>query len=74
MIFSLNEKIKSVNNQYSFNQCNQYSLINECFNSDVCAKEITKEEAVNAYELWLQAKWEEGKQTLTTSFPGKTTS
>ena len=51
MIFSLNEKIKSVNNQYSFNQCNQYSLINECFNSDVCAKEITKEEAVNAYEL-----------------------
>ena len=46
-----NAIISLVNNQYSFNQCNQYSLINECFNSDVCTKEITKEEAVNAYEL-----------------------
>ena len=46
-----NAIISLVNNQYSFNQYNQYSLINECFNNDVCAKEIAKEEAVNAYEL-----------------------
>ena len=34
-----------------------------------------KEEAVTAHELWLQnSKLEEGKQVLTTSFLGKTTS
>ena len=46
-----------------------------CFNSDVCAKEVGKQQAVTAYELLLRnAKLEEGKQAFTTSFLGKTTS
>ena len=54
--------ISLLNNQY-------ISWITACSNSDVCAKEVGKE------ELWLEnAKWEEGKQMFTTSFLGKTTS
>ena len=56
---------------------NQYSSLVELLgvlNNDVCVKEVGKEEPITAYERWLQnTKWEEGKQTLTTSFLGKTT-